>query len=98
VGFVFCSLLMIARIRFPWWPLHPIGYAITSSWAMNLVWMPLLIAWVVKGLILRYGGVRLYREFMPLFLGMILGQVLVGSAWHLLGIALDITPYSFWGG
>ena len=98
VGFAFCSLLLIARMKFPWWPFHPIGYAITSSWAMNLVWMPLLFAWVIKGLILRYGGVRLYRTGMPFFLGLILGQMLVGSFWHLVGLALDTTPYSFWGG
>ena len=98
VGFVFCSLLMLARIRFPWWPFHPIGYAITSSWSINLVWMPLLIAWVLKGLILRYGGVKMYRQAMPFFLGLILGEMLVGSAWHLVGIYLDQVPYSFWGG
>lgn len=98
VGFVFCALLMIARIKFPWWPFHPIGYAISGSWSMNLVWMPLLFAWVIKGLILRYGGVRLYRQAMPFFLGLILGQCLVGSFWHLIGWALDIQPYSFWGG
>jgi hypothetical protein len=98
VGFGFCSLLMLARIKFPWWPFHPIGYAISSSWSMNLVWMPLLIAWVVKGLVLRYGGVRLYRQAMPFFLGIILGQMIVGTLWHLICIYLDTMPYSFWGG
>jgi uncharacterized protein DUF6785/uncharacterized protein DUF6784 len=98
VGFLFCSLLMIARIRFPWWPFHPIGYVITSSWSINLVWMPLFIAWILKGLLLRYGGVKLYRQALPFFLGLILGQCLVGTAWHLIGLALDIVPYSFWGG
>nr|WP_309691055.1 DUF6785 family protein [Armatimonas sp.] len=98
VGFVFCALLMIARIKFPWWPFHPIGYAISGSWSMNLVWMPLLFAWILKGLILRYGGVRMYRQAMPFFLGLILGQCIVGSFWHLIGWALDIQPYSFWGG
>ncbi len=98
VGFVFCSLLMLARIRFPWWPLHPIGYAISSSWAINLVWMPLFIAWVAKAILMRYGGVRLYRQALPFFLGIILGQMIVGSLWHLLGLALGLTPYSFWGG
>jgi hypothetical protein len=98
VGFVFCTLLMLARLKFSWWPFHPIGYAITSSWAMNLVWMPLLIAWVIKGALLRYGGVGLYRKGMPFFLGLILGQMIVGSLWHLVGLALDVTPYSFWGG
>ena len=98
VGFLFCALLMIARTRLAWWPFHPIGYAISGSWSMNLVWMPLLIAWVIKGLLLRYGGVRLYRQCMPFFLGLILGQMIVGSAWHLIGWAMNVTPYSFWGG
>lgn len=98
IGFLFCAGLMVARIKFPWWPFHPIGYAISGSWSINLVWLPLFIAWIVKGAIMRYGGVRLYRQAMPFFLGLILGQVIVGSAWHLLGMALDIVPYSFWGG
>ncbi len=98
VGFLFCSGLMLARIKFPWWPFHPIGYAISGSWSMNLVWLPLFIAWIVKGVLMRYGGVRLYRQAMPFFLGLILGQILLGCAWHLLGLALDIVPYSFWGG
>ncbi len=98
VGFLFCVLLMVLRIRVPWWPLHPIGYAISSSWSMNLVWMPLLIAWICKGLILRYGGVRLYRAAMPFFLGLVLGQMVVGCLWHLIGLYLGVTPYSFWGG
>ena len=96
-GFLFCMLLLLARTRFGWWPFHPIGFAISSSWAINLVWMPMFIAWIAKGLIMRYGGVRLYRQAMPFFIGMILGQMLVGSAWHLIGLALGITPYSFWG-
>ena len=98
VGFLFCSLLMLARIRFPWWPLHPIGYAISSSWSINLVWMPLFIAWIAKGVLMRYGGVGLYRKALPFFLGLILGQMIVGSIWHLIGLALGLTPYSFWGG
>ncbi len=97
VGFVFGGLLMLARSRFPWWPFHPIGYAISGSWSINLVWMPLFFAWVVKGVVMRYGGVRMYRQMMPFFLGLILGQMLVGSAWHLIGLALGIVPYSFWG-
>ena len=98
VGFVTCAALMLLRLQVPWWPLHPIGYAISSSWSMNLVWMPLLIAWMCKGAILRFGGVRLYRDALPFFLGLILGQMLMGSLWHLIGLLLGTTPYSFWGG
>lgn len=64
---------------------------------MNLVWFPLLIAWAVKSTILRYGGLPRYRMFLPFFLGLILGQSIVGSLWSLIGLALGIPTYSFWG-
>jgi hypothetical protein len=98
VGFVFCSFLALMRINYFWWPFHPIGYAISGSWAINLVWMPLFIAWLLKYYVLRYGGLRLYRIAVPFFLGLTLGQCVVGSLWSLIGIALDIPTYSFWGG
>lgn len=97
-GFVFALILGIVRNRIFGFPFHPIGFAISGSWAMNLVWMPLLIAWAVKTIILRYGGLRSYRAFLPFFLGLILGECLAGCAWSLLGILWGIPTYSFWGG
>jgi hypothetical protein len=57
--------------------------------------MPLLIAWTCKWLILRYGGVRLHRRATHFFLGLILGDYLLGCAWPLVGWALGISTYSF---
>jgi hypothetical protein len=58
--------------------------------------MPLLIAWIIKTLLLRYGGLRAYRRALPFFLGIILGECILGSLWTLIGIALDVPTYSFW--
>ena len=44
------------------------GYAVSSSWSLNIIWLPLLIAWILKLLMLRYGGLKLYRDLLPLFL------------------------------
>ena len=95
--FGFALFLAGMRLRFLGWPFHPIGFAISGSWSMNLVWMPLLVAWLAKVMILRYGGLRLYKQAVPFFLGLILGQMIVGSFWSLLGIILHIPTYSFWG-
>lgn len=89
--------LFVLRLRFFGFPFHPIGYAISSSWAINLVWMPLLIAWVFKGLTLRYGGLATYRRFVPFFLGLILGDCVMGSIWALLGLLLNARTYNFFG-
>jgi hypothetical protein len=96
-GMAMTLALMLLRLRFPGFPLHPIGFAVSSAWAINIVWLPLLIAWVVKGLTMRYGGLRIYRLLLPFFLGLILGDCVMGSAWGLLSLALNMRTYNFFG-
>jgi hypothetical protein len=88
--------LQAMRIRFPWWPFHPLGYAVTSSWEINLVWMPLFIAWAVKLIMLRYTGLQGFLRSLPFFFGLILGQFVIGSIWNIIGISLEIPTYQFW--
>ncbi|NUQ00437.1 MAG: hypothetical protein HUU35_11350 [Armatimonadetes bacterium] len=97
VGLGFSLFLLSMRLRFLGWPFHPIGFAIAGSWAINLVWLPLLIAWGLKVSIIRWGGLRLYVRCRPFFLGLILGDCLMGSFWALVGVVLGIPTYSFWG-
>jgi hypothetical protein len=84
------------RVKLPWWPLHPLAYAVTSSWEINLVWLPLCLAWIIKGVLLRFGGRSLFHRSLPFFFGVILGQFVVGSLWNLYGIANEIPTYQFW--
>lgn len=96
VGFAFTLLLMFLRVNFIWWPFHPVGYAISSSWSMNCLWLPLLIAWIIKALVLRYAGYKTFQDLIPFALGLVLGEFVIGSMWTILGIALQINTYSFW--
>jgi hypothetical protein len=96
-GLAGALLLITLRARFFGWPFHPIGYAISGSWSMNLVWLPLLIAWLAKVMVLRYGGLRLYRVALPFFLGLILGDCTMGTLWSLIGLLLGTPTYNFWG-
>jgi hypothetical protein len=97
VGLSVTLALLFLRLRYFGFPLHPLGYAISSSWAIHLVWLPLLIAWVLKGLTMRYGGLQAYRRFVPFFLGLILGDCVVGSLWALLSLLLNMRTYNFFG-
>ncbi|MGQ9456091.1 MAG: DUF6785 family protein [Armatimonadota bacterium] len=96
VGFVFTIFLNSLRMRIGWFPFHPVGYAVSSSWSMHRLWLPMFIAWIIKLVILRYGGLKLYRRALPLFLGVILGECVVGSFWTIWGICFDIPSYAFW--
>jgi hypothetical protein len=96
VGFTIAVLLGLARMRFFWFPLHPLAYAVANGWGMHNLWSCVFVGWLVKSIVLRYGGLRRYRELIPFFLGLMLGEFFWGSLWTLCGIALDIRTYDFW--
>jgi uncharacterized protein DUF6785/uncharacterized protein DUF6784 len=81
------------------WPFHPAGYALARAGAaMQWVWFPTLIGWGVKAAILRYGGMKLYRSGIPFFLGLLLGDIVIGVFWSLIGVLLDVNVYMFFPG
>jgi len=96
VGFLFAAFLQAMRVRFFWWPFHPLAYAVSGSWEMNLLWLPLFIAWLTKVLLLRYGGMRTYSGALPFFYGLILGQFIPGSLLNIWGIVTQNPTYQFW--
>ncbi|MCX7846989.1 MAG: hypothetical protein N2595_03020 [bacterium] len=85
------------RMQYTWWVWHPVGYAICSSWSMNKLWACMFIAWVVKGLITRYGGAKAYQAVLPFFVGLVLGEFSVGSVWSVIGVIGNMAVYKFWG-
>jgi hypothetical protein len=96
VGLLFTLLLNMLRLRLPWFPFHPVGYAVSSSWSLSLLWLPLMIAWGIKLTLLRYGGLKAYRQALPFFFGVILAECVLGSVWALIGIIFKIPTYAFW--
>jgi len=76
------AFLLFLRQRFVWWPLHPLGFPIAMTYTIVYYgWLSIFLAWVFKGVILRYGGVRLYRATTPFFLGLALGEFFTASVW-----------------
>jgi len=94
-GLLLCSVLALLRRRFIWWPFHPVGYAVSGSWTMSWMWFSVFISWLIKGSILKFSGLRTYRNAVPFFLGLILGQYIVGSLWTIIGIVFQIPVHSF---
>lgn len=80
-GMAFTFLLAVMRTRFWWWPLHPVGYLAANVWGTQSWWSPMFIGWLVKTLVIRYGGLRLYQKTMPAAVGMILADRLLSFCW-----------------
>lgn len=92
-GFLITVVLAVLRTQLSWFPFHPVGYAIAQTFTMQQVWLPFIIAWAVKWVILHFGGMKLYRQSLPFFFGLILGDFLNGGFWTLVGCLTDISVY-----
>ncbi len=96
VGIASTLLLAALRMRFAWWPFHPVGYAVSGSWSMEQLWVPIFVSWLLKWVILHYGGAKAYRRAVPFFIGLALGEFLLGCLWDIHGILAGVDPYSYW--
>jgi hypothetical protein len=38
----------------------------------------------------------MFRRFTPLFLGLILGEFVIGGGWTIIGLIMQIPVYVFW--
>ncbi len=72
-GAVLMVIFTALRYRLPWWPIHPVGFIITTTSILHEI-SALLLVWMFKAIVMRVGGVRLYRHFRPLFFGIIVGR------------------------
>ncbi|MGQ9879356.1 MAG: DUF6785 family protein [Armatimonadota bacterium] len=80
-GAAVTGFLSALRQRFVGWPFHPAGFAVGSTGMMDELWLTCFIAWLLKFLILRFGGLRWFRVSLPFFLGLIVGQYTCNGFW-----------------
>ena len=74
-GIALAAVLSVLRTRLPWWPLHPIGVIFQFDWFLGLYTLTIFITYLIKLIILRFGGIILYRRALPFFYGLIVGFV-----------------------
>ena len=86
VGALVFIFLALMRLRFLWWPFHPAGFIIGFGLYHYPMYFTFLIAWLVKCLVLRYGGLRVYRQTLPIAIGLIMGDVLNRSLWNIISL------------
>lgn len=92
VGAAVMFALTACYQRFHWWPIHPIGYLAAYSSAMRILWFSFFVGWLCNHLCLHYGGTALFRRVRLFFIGLILGDFLMGGLWAAVGV---YTGYSY---
>lgn len=91
IGALLMLLLVSCYHRFYWWPIHPIGYLTAYSSAMRILWVSFFIGWACNALCMRYGGIVLFKKLQYLFIGLIVGDFLMGGGWAIIGLFSDVS-------
>ena len=73
--------LQWACLNVPKWPLHPVGILVVRNFYGQHAFTSIFIGWLLKVLVLRIGGARMFRRAHPLFMGLIIGEVVAAIAW-----------------
>ena len=91
IGAGVMSLLTLLYYKVPWWPIHPIGFTVSAVWMIRNQAAAIFMAWLSKTLIMRFGGIELYRKASPFFVGLVVG--------HFLGVGFSfIVDFIFFHG
>jgi hypothetical protein len=75
-GALSMAALLYFRQMFFWLP-HPIGMIMLVNPIMNAYWFSILIGWLAKMLVTRYGNKNTYRIVRGLFIGLIVGELAI---------------------
>ncbi len=90
-GALVMLVLVVCYHRFYWWPIHPIGYLTAYSSAMRILWFSFFCGWLFNAVCMRYGGIGVFRKLRLFFIGLVIGDFLMGGLWALVGLGWDTT-------
>lgn len=94
-GFLAALAMVVARVKIVGFPLHPLAYAMTAAYGHPL-WGSALLVWGAKTMILKAGGIKLFRRYIPLFIGILIGHFLVaGVVWGLVAVWNPAVTYNY---
>jgi len=87
-GAALAGFLQFMCMIFPKWPLHPVGIIVVATAYGKRSCHGIFFGWLIKIILVRYGGSRLYRKAKPFFLGLIVGEVFAAVFWAIIPAVL----------
>jgi hypothetical protein len=82
-------VLAFLRAKLAWFPFHPLGYVLASSFFMKGCWFIMFIAWAVRLGMFRLGGAHsIRRGLIPFCIGMFLACIASIVIFDVVGICM----------
>lgn len=73
IGGATVTLMIVLQVRLAWWPIHPAGFWLMFEWYVRYYSVNIFLVWLAKVIVLKFGGILLYRRLKPCCYGLIAG-------------------------
>ncbi len=94
-GFGATTLLSFLRLRFAWWPLHPVGYLMLETFPSSTFWFSIFLGWLLKIVLVQFGSSGLYRACRPACIGLLVGESAAAGFWLITSVVLNQCGYAY---
>lgn len=78
IGLGLVLVTAAGRLRFTWFPIHPVLFLIWSTYPGRMFAHSFLAGWFIKVMVSKYAGAAGYQHLKPFMLGLIAGEILGG--------------------
>lgn len=96
IGYLVLLMTILYTYETPYVRVPDLKPLLTST-----IWGSALVAWLIKRLVVKYGGMNVYKKTKPMFVGLIVGSVAAIFFWNMLDLGLslyatrDVAPGDF---
>ncbi len=98
-GLALVLITAFARLRLPWWPIHPVLFLVWVTYPIQRFGSTFLVGWAIKAAVVKTMGAKGYHTVKPLMIGLIVGDLFGGLLWIAVGIVYyyftGLTPVSY---
>jgi hypothetical protein len=85
-GFGSVALLSFMRLRFAWWPVHPVIMLVAFTYPILCMWPGFFFGWMIKLAVIKFGGGKVYNKLKPFMVGIIAGELTWVFLYFLFGL------------
>jgi len=95
IGAAITAALGVLRLNVAAWPLHPVGFLLCYTWGLRQIWFSIFLGWLIKTIVVHFGGARMFSRAQPFFLGLIYGEVLAAAFWLVTSLVLWFLGFEY---
>jgi len=86
IGLILVLACSAARLRFHWWPIHPVLFLVWGTFPLKNFGPSFMLGWLIKVAVTHLGGGASYRRNKPIFVGIIAGEFVGLIIWAVVGL------------